>query len=176
MKPTELIALLEILEECSEHVPAELDARIKNVLGYHTDHDTVSGLREFEVLTKDAPTLVQEALAVLKWLREPDYAEEFSLAGMSEWLNQRPVATMCRVVDGCVGVAQASTEWLAAMEDLRTHHSAWRIIMDDAREVASSERDEMDEKGWITHELKAFDRVMAVLLPKGSELPSAEGK
>ena len=40
----QFIALLEILEECAEHVTPELEARIKNVLGYHTDHDTVSSL------------------------------------------------------------------------------------------------------------------------------------
>jgi hypothetical protein len=56
---------------------------------------------------EQAATPVQEALAILKWLREPDYAEEFSLEDLTDWLNRRPVAQMCRVVDACVAPAYA---------------------------------------------------------------------
>lgn len=40
----QFVAILEVLEECSDYAPAELRARAKNLLGYHTDHDTVSSL------------------------------------------------------------------------------------------------------------------------------------
>src|ERR1035437_2949419 len=49
-----------------------------------------------------APGTVREALAVLKWLREPDYAADFSFEDLSGWLIRRPVAEMCRVVDALI--------------------------------------------------------------------------
>jgi len=32
------------------------------------------------------------------WLREPDYAENFSLADMTDWINRRPIAEFERSV------------------------------------------------------------------------------
>lgn len=53
-----------------------------------------------------------------------------------------------------------------------THKSAWRQIIDDARENASDDREDMDEKGYLTHELHAFDgafaMITAALQPKGA--------
>lgn len=61
-----------------------------------------------------------------------------------------------------------------ALQDCRTHRDAWRSIIESARDAASSDRDDMDEKGYITHELKAFDRTFAALAapvaPGGGEM------
>lgn len=84
------------------------------------------------------------------WSRSKDIAEAFAAKNK---LNCIPLYASPPVSD-------ASRE---AMADLKSHYSAWRSIMDDARETASDDRDDMDEKGWIAHEITALDRVFAAL-------------
>jgi hypothetical protein len=60
--------------------------------------------------------------AVLKglydWMREPDYAEEFSLADMAAWINRRPIAIAARLAGvapaGAPASAQASPETVSS--------------------------------------------------------------
>jgi regulator of protease activity HflC (stomatin/prohibitin superfamily) len=35
--------------------------------------------------------------ALYAWIREPDHAEEFSLANIVDWINRRPIATIARL-------------------------------------------------------------------------------
>lgn len=39
-----------------------------------------------------------DAQKLLTWLREPDYAEEFSLAQAIDWMNRRPIAEAERLL------------------------------------------------------------------------------
>lgn len=38
--------------------------------------------------------------ALNEWIREPDYAEDFSLEKMADWINRRPIAMVARVLAG----------------------------------------------------------------------------
>ncbi len=51
LNDVQFIAILEVLEECADFVPDELEARAYNLLDYHRDHDTASKLRPY--LTDD---------------------------------------------------------------------------------------------------------------------------
>lgn len=42
-------------------------------------------------------TTREELVGLRDWLRRPDYADEFSLADVVEWMNQRPVAAVERL-------------------------------------------------------------------------------
>lgn len=42
-------------------------------------------------------TTREELVALRDWVRRPDYADEFSLADVVEWINERPVATVERL-------------------------------------------------------------------------------
>ena len=63
---------------------------------------------------------------MLKWMREPDCAEEFSLADLTEWLNRRPVEGMCRAADAIVAhvhlPAGSSPELEAILKDPAAVH------------------------------------------------------
>lgn len=106
----------------------------------------------------ETPTAVQKSLDILKWMREPDYAENFSLEDLSIWLNRRPVAEMCNVVDAlsalpdatggreATSVAQAPLQ--EALEQIRAvcadndsddcgHHLALRFVGNVAARVLS---------------------------------------
>jgi hypothetical protein len=43
------------------------------------------------------PQVTDEIAAISAWLREPDYAEEFSLVDMAEWVNRRPLAAIGKI-------------------------------------------------------------------------------
>jgi hypothetical protein len=61
-----------------------------------------------------------ELKALNDWMREPDFAENFSLEDISDWINRRPIHTTARLVghaqspaaDGFVLVPQAALAWL----------------------------------------------------------------
>src|ERR1700744_4836763 len=44
--------------------------------------------------THPQPAAGERASAIMAWLREPDYAEEFSLAEAIDWMNRRPIAEL----------------------------------------------------------------------------------
>lgn len=46
--------------------------------------------------------------ALYAWIREPDHAEEFSLADIVDWINRRPIATVTRLSGAAVAAASAA--------------------------------------------------------------------
>lgn len=52
-----------------------------------------------------SPVTEQEILALHEWMRQPDWADNFSLEDMAIWINQRPTSVTARLVDD--GLAQA---------------------------------------------------------------------
>lgn len=40
----------------------------------------------------------EDAEKLLTWLREPDYAEDFSLSHATDWINRRPIAEAMRLL------------------------------------------------------------------------------
>jgi hypothetical protein len=47
----------------------------------------------------------EELLALHEWMREPDWAENFSLEDMKDWINARPTNITARLADGAVAQA-----------------------------------------------------------------------
>jgi hypothetical protein len=52
-----------------------------------------------------------------------------------------------------------------ALEDLRTHASAWRNALVNARERAEVFRPDTDDRSYWQHEIESFDRVIRALAP-----------
>jgi NTP pyrophosphatase (non-canonical NTP hydrolase) len=46
---------------------------------------------------RDLTSLADELKALNDWMREPDFAENFSLAYITDWINRRPIATTARL-------------------------------------------------------------------------------
>lgn len=74
---------------------------------YVCAHPTLPGeecqiCAERKMARSTALTPVQEALAILSWVREPDFAPNFTNSKLIVWLNRRPVAEVCRVTDALV--------------------------------------------------------------------------
>lgn len=73
-----------------------------------------------------------DLIALYEWLREPDYAENFSLEDMSEWMNRRPVAMVSAEVttpsgqflpNGHVAIPQSREE--AEMMNILSERFLW---------------------------------------------------
>lgn len=41
--------------------------------------------------------IADDMQSVMAWLREPDYAEEFTLIDVGDWINRRPVESLTRI-------------------------------------------------------------------------------
>lgn len=67
----------------------------------------------------------------------------------------------------------AATQILEAVRDLVSHREAWRSAIEIAIEQASDSRDDMDEKGYLKHELAAFDQTFSVLNEQSSSIVTA---
>src|SRR5258708_3287039 len=61
------------------------------------DEIDTSGAPHPGIRSTSPPSKEGEMQALNAWMREPDYAENFSLEDMASWINRRPIALVARL-------------------------------------------------------------------------------
>jgi hypothetical protein len=62
-----------------------------------------------------------------------------------------------------IGQSAGSDAAVDALVDVTTHRDSWRKAIETAREHAEVSPPDIDDRGYLEHELRAFDRTFVVL-------------
>lgn len=144
-----------------------------------SDYCTVTDANGGNVALTVQPELIKAMEAALRAAAQPhaEGAREVSNSSLENMINAGIKAAdlyeiakvdilrrdhLRRFLRAAIEAAQSQEAPL----DLISHHTAWRSALEIVIDKADGGRDDMNDKGYWQHELRAFDRVFAILTSK----------
>jgi hypothetical protein len=111
--------------------------------------------------TERVPATQGPSAAIVHWLREPDHAEEFSLADAIDWINRRPLAEVHRLYMHHAETIKQRDALAKALEDLLAtfkSHVDGRDLLDELHprktidiKVRVDARERWHEGDWLSN-------------------------